>query len=244
MTIKVKLSSCLFSMHRPTQISVELPPQIVEVRLYCLGGCLIVPFRIENNIWPLVVIFVSSHIEICYVIWINLHDLKSHFCNPRKWNLQKIKAYDVIICRCFITLRLSCGIALYTGRYPIIPCLLSSLFWFVMHGRYASFYVNKGIQWHWASFGRYKKSIERRKMDGSRENGVKCRKLFLQLICCVFAFSVICGVSPFVAFRHLLLFRLFLAFPAFAYFVAFPGFAAFPALAEFCGFSDKIQDTG
>ncbi len=33
-----------------------------------------------------------------------------------------------------------------TGHYPIIPCLLSSLFWFVKHGRYASFYANKGIR--------------------------------------------------------------------------------------------------
>ena len=30
-----------------------------------------------------------------------------------------------------------------TGHYPIIPCLLSSLFWFVLHGRYAWCSVNK-----------------------------------------------------------------------------------------------------
>ncbi len=30
-----------------------------------------------------------------------------------------------------------------TGHYPVIPCLLSSLFWFVMHGRYAWCFVNK-----------------------------------------------------------------------------------------------------
>ncbi len=34
----------------------------------------------------------------------------------------------------------------YTGRYPIIRCLLSVCFDDVMHGRYASFYVNKGIK--------------------------------------------------------------------------------------------------
>ncbi len=33
-----------------------------------------------------------------------------------------------------------------TGRYPIIPCLLSVCFDDAMHGRYASFYVNKGIK--------------------------------------------------------------------------------------------------
>ena len=33
-----------------------------------------------------------------------------------------------------------------TGRYPIIPCLLSLCFDDAMHGRYASFYVNKGIR--------------------------------------------------------------------------------------------------
>ena len=33
-----------------------------------------------------------------------------------------------------------------TGRYPIIPCLLSVCFDDAMHGRYAQFYVNKGIR--------------------------------------------------------------------------------------------------
>ncbi len=37
---------------------------------------------------------------------------------------------------------------LYTGRYSIIPCLLSVCFDDAMHGRYAyaSFYINKGIR--------------------------------------------------------------------------------------------------
>ena len=30
-----------------------------------------------------------------------------------------------------------CKFVIDTGHYPIIPCLLSSLFWFVMHRRYA-----------------------------------------------------------------------------------------------------------
>ncbi len=37
---------------------------------------------------------------------------------------------------------------LYTGHYPIIPCLLSVCFDDAMHGRYASFYVNMEIMKH------------------------------------------------------------------------------------------------
>ena len=41
-----------------------------------------------------------------------------------------------------------------SGRYPIIPCLLSVCFDDAMHGRYASFYVNKGIRVNSSGGGR------------------------------------------------------------------------------------------